>query len=78
MGRLSPGQWFEAGIWVVIAGVAYGFSLQFDRDIEMYKFGAAGWPRLIILLIVLGALGHPVRRRILLHALDALPRFLRA
>ncbi len=61
MGRLSPGQWFEAGIWVVIAGAAYGFSLQFDRDIEMYKFGAAGWPRLIILLIVLGALGQFVQ-----------------
>lgn len=58
MGRLRPGQWFEVGAWLVIAGAAYGFSLQFDRDIEMYKFGAAGWPRLIILLIALGALGQ--------------------
>lgn len=61
MGRLSAGQWFEFGTWLAVAGVAYGFSLQFDRDIEMYKFGAAGWPRLIILLIALGALGQVVQ-----------------
>jgi hypothetical protein len=61
MGRLSPGQWFEVGAWLVVAGAAYGFSLQFDRDIEMYRFGAAGWPRLIILLIALGALGQFVQ-----------------
>lgn len=61
MGRLRPGQWFEVGAWLVIAGAAYGFSLQFDRDIEMYKFGAAGWPRLIILLIAFGALGQFVQ-----------------
>lgn len=58
MGRLSTGQWFEVGIWLVIVGVAYGFTLEFDRDIEMYRFGAAGWPRLIILLIALGAFGQ--------------------
>ncbi len=61
MGRLSLGQWFEVGVWLAVAGVAYGFSLQFDRDIEMYRFGAAGWPRSIILLIVLGAVGQFVQ-----------------
>ena len=58
MGRLSPGQWFEVGVWLAVAAAAYGFSLQFDRDIEMYRFGAAGWPRVIILLIALGAVGQ--------------------
>jgi hypothetical protein len=58
MGRLSPGQWFEIGIWLAVAGLAYAFSFEFDRDIEMYLFGASGWPRLIILLIALGALGQ--------------------
>ncbi len=61
MGRLSPGQWFEVGVWLAVAGLAYGFSLQFDRDIEMYRFGAAGWPRIIILLIALGAVGQFVQ-----------------
>ena len=58
MGRLSAGQRFEVGIWLAIAGLAYGYSFEFDRDIEMYRFGASGWPRLIILLIALGALGQ--------------------
>ena len=56
MGRLSLGQWFEAGIWLAVAAVAFAFSFEFDRDIEMYRFGASGWPRLIILLIFLGTL----------------------
>ena len=58
MGRLSPGQWFEVGIWLLVAGAAFGFSLQFDRDVEMYRFGAAGWPRVVILLIFLAAMGQ--------------------
>ena len=58
MGRLSLGQWFEVGIWLTVAVVAYAFSFEFDRDIEMYRFGASGWPRLIILLIALGTLGQ--------------------
>lgn len=61
MGRLSLGQWFEVGVWLAVAAAAYGFSLQFDRDIEMYRFGAAGWPRIIILLIALGAVGQFVQ-----------------
>ena len=58
MGRLSAGQWFEVGIWLAVAAFAYGYSFEFDRDIEMYRFGASGWPRLIILLIALGAIGQ--------------------
>jgi hypothetical protein len=58
MGRLSLGQWFEVGIWLAVAAVAYVYSFEFDRDIEMYRFGASGWPRLIILLIALGTLGQ--------------------
>ena len=49
------------GIWLLVACVAYGFSLQFDRDVEFYRFGAAGWPRLIILLIFLAAAGQFVQ-----------------
>lgn len=58
MGRLTAGQWFETGIWLAIAGLAFGYSFQFDREIEMYKFGASGWPRSIIFLIALGAIGQ--------------------
>lgn len=58
MRRLSAGQWFELGFWIVFAAVAYGFSFQFDREIEMFKFGASGWPRVIIALIVIAVAGQ--------------------
>ncbi len=58
MGRLTAGQWFETGIWLAIAGLAFGYSFQFDREIEMYRFGASGWPRVIIFLIALGTIGQ--------------------
>jgi len=58
MGKLTAGQWTEIVIWLAVAAVAYGFSFEFDRDIEMYKFGASGWPRVIVLLIALSAAGQ--------------------
>lgn len=61
MARLSPGQWFETAAWLFVAGAAYGLSFNFDREIEMYKFGASGWPRTIILFMALGAAGQLVQ-----------------
>ncbi len=58
MRRLTPGQWFEAAVWIAFAGSAFALSFTFDREIEMYKFGAAGWPRVVILLIVVAAVGQ--------------------
>lgn len=66
MAKLTAGQWFEVGVWLSVAGVAYGFSFEFDREIEFYKFGASGWPRVIILMIALGAVGQFVQD--LVHA----------
>ena len=57
MGRLTLGQWFEVAIWLAVAGIAYRYTLEFDRDVEMYRFGADGWPRLLILFIFLAAIG---------------------
>jgi len=58
MRRLATGQWVETALWVAFAALAYVLSFQFDREIEMYKFGAAGWPRVVILLIVVAAAGE--------------------
>lgn len=58
MGKLTAGQWVEIGIWLTVAAVAFGYSFEFDRDIEFYKFGASGWPRVIIAMIFLGAIGQ--------------------
>ncbi len=58
MGRLSLGQWLEVASWLAVAGKAYRYTLEFDRDVEMYRFGADGWPRLLILFIFLAAIGQ--------------------
>ncbi|MCH8095836.1 MAG: tripartite tricarboxylate transporter TctB family protein [Proteobacteria bacterium] len=58
MSRPTPGQWFEVFVWIAFAAFAYAASFTFDREIEMYRFGAAGWPRVVIGLIVVAALGQ--------------------
>lgn len=58
MGKLRPGHFVEAGLWLALAAVLYVYSFEFDRSIEIYKFGATAWPRVIILLIVMAAIGQ--------------------
>lgn len=66
MGSMNRGQIFELAFWTFFAVGAFAVSFDFDRDIEIYKFGASGWPRAIILFIVLAVLGqlyHDLRER---------------
>lgn len=58
MGKLRPGHLVEAAIWLGFAALALYFTFAFDRPLEIYKFGAAAWPRAIIVMIVLAALGQ--------------------
>ncbi|MBE9558174.1 MAG: tripartite tricarboxylate transporter TctB family protein [Proteobacteria bacterium] len=61
MGKLTSGQWTEIAIWLSVAGLAFGYSFEFDREIDGYLFGASGWPRAIIAMIFLGAAGQFVQ-----------------
>jgi len=58
MGKLRPGHLIEAAMWLGLCLFLYVFSFQFDKNIEIYKFGATAWPRTIILLMVIAALGQ--------------------
>ena len=58
MGNLKTGHLVEAGLWLLLALVLFIYSFEFNKSIEIYKFGASGWPRAIILLIVLAAIGQ--------------------
>ena len=58
MGKLRIGQVVEAALWVGLAIFLFAYSFEFDREIEIYKYGAAAWPRAILLLIVIAALGQ--------------------
>jgi hypothetical protein len=61
MARLSRSQMIEAGFWLGFSVLAYAFSFDFDREIEIYRFGASGWPRAVILLIALAAIAQIVQ-----------------
>ena len=58
MGKLTKTHVLEAALWLGFAGFLYYYSFEFDRPIEIYKFGATAWPRAIILLIVIAGLGN--------------------
>lgn len=56
--RITRGELFEVAFWLAFAAAAYALSFRFNQPIEIYRFGANGWPRVVILLIVLAALGQ--------------------
>lgn len=49
---------FELVFWLILATLGFYFSLDFDREIEFYRFGAATWPRVILALMVVAAFGQ--------------------
>lgn len=65
--RITRGELLEVAFWLAFAAAAFALSFRFDQEIEIYKFGATGWPRVVVVLIVLGALGqllHDIKTRL--------------
>jgi len=58
MGKLRIGHLVEGALWLSLCLFLYVYSFEFDRSIEIYKFGASAWPRAIILLMAIAALGQ--------------------
>ena len=58
MGKLTRSHMIETGIWFAIVIVFFGFSFQFNQSIEIYKFGATGWPRVVLALLLLVTIGN--------------------
>ena len=58
MGNLRTGHLVEGAIWLSLCLFLYAYSFEFDQDIEIYKFGASAWPRTIILLMAIAAIGQ--------------------
>ena len=62
MGKLRPGHLIEAGLWLSLCLFLFIYSFEFDQKIEIYKFGATAWPRAIILLIAIAAIGQLIHQ----------------
>ncbi len=48
----------ELGFWLSLAFAAFGLSFQFSDEVGTYRWGAASWPRAVILLMAVTALVH--------------------
>lgn len=58
MGRLNKSHLIEAAVWLSIIVIFFASSFQFNQPIEIYKFGATGWPRVVIFLLLLAVIGN--------------------
>jgi hypothetical protein len=58
LGRLTRSHIVEAVVWLLIVLVFYGFSFEFNQPIEIYKYGATAWPRVVIFLLLLATAGN--------------------
>lgn len=58
MGRLTGSHMIEAIIWFLIVLVFYAYSFQFNQTIEIYRFGATAWPRVVLFLLLLATIGN--------------------
>ncbi len=52
----------EFGIWIAITATAFGLTFQFNEPLAQYRYGAAGWPRVIIFGIAFFALIQTIWR----------------
>ncbi len=58
MGNLQTRHWVETAIWLALILFFYYHSFAFDKEIEIYKYGASAWPRAILLFMVVVVLGQ--------------------
>ena len=58
MSKLKTSHKVETLIWLTIVVVFFGYSFEFSQEIEIYKFGATGWPRVVLGLLLLVTLGN--------------------
>lgn len=58
MGRLSKPNLIEAAIWFAIAATFFAYTFEFNQPIEIYKFGATAWPRVIVVLLFVATAGN--------------------
>ena len=58
MGNHRTSDVIEAVFWLALAVIFFSVSFQFNQPIEIYKFGATGWPRVILSLTAVVAISN--------------------
>ena len=54
-GKASVTLVLEWAVWFALAAVGYWLTFEFDEPLDVYRFGATGWPRFILACIAVGA-----------------------
>ena len=63
MRQFTKMHFIESTVWASLVILLFAFSFEFDKEIEIYKFGAAGWPRAVLgmlLLVIVGNIFHQI------------------
>lgn len=58
MSKLKISHYFEVFFWLVLVAFFFAYSFEFNQNIEIYRYGATLWPRVILVLIALAAIGQ--------------------
>lgn len=58
MGRFTRTHLIEAAVFLLIIAIFYAFSFEFNQPIEIYRYGATAWPRVIIGVLLLATIGN--------------------
>jgi len=58
MSKLKISHYFEVFFWLALVVFFFAYSFEFNQNIEIYRYGATLWPRVILLLIALAAIGQ--------------------
>ena len=58
MGNHRTSDVIEAVFWLALAVIFFYVSFQFNQPIEIYKFGATGWPRVILAMTAVVAISN--------------------
>lgn len=61
--KQATSHYVEAAIWLILAAFLFSQTFSFNQDIEIYRYGAAAWPRTIIILMAIAAIGQLVYNR---------------
>ena len=54
----SKQAWFELLAWLALGFTAFALTFQFSNELGSYRWGAASWPRVIILLMIIFAIAQ--------------------
>ncbi len=61
--KSAASHYVEAAIWLIVVAFLFLQTFNFNQEIEIYRYGASSWPRAILLLMAVAAIGQLIFNR---------------